>query len=46
MISEIEWMKTIDIGDNYLITSKIQTTESKSYNSLDALMPDEEVYDF
>jgi UDP-N-acetylglucosamine 4,6-dehydratase len=46
MISEIEWMKTIDIGDNYLITNKIQTTESKSYNSLDALMPDEEVYDF
>ena len=46
MISEIEWMRTIDVGENYLITNKIQTTESKSYNSLDALMPDEEVYEF
>jgi len=46
MISEIEWMRTIDVGDNYLITNKIQTTESKSYNSLDELMPDGEVYEF
>tara|TARA_R110000737_G_scaffold289029_1_gene295637 strand:- start:945 stop:1913 length:969 start_codon:yes stop_codon:yes gene_type:complete len=46
MISEIEWMRTIDVGNNYLITNKIQTTQSKSYNSLDALMPDEEVYEF
>ena len=46
MISEIEWMRTIDVGENYLITNKIQTTESKSYNSHDALMPDEDVYEF
>ena len=46
MISEIEWMRTIDDGENYLITNKIQTTESKSYNSYDALMPDEDVYEF
>ena len=46
MISEIEWMRTIDVGENYLITNKIQTTESKSYNSFDALMPDKDVYKF
>jgi len=46
MISEIEWMRTVDAGENYLITNKIQTTESKSYNSYDALMPDEDVYEF
>ena len=46
MISEIEWMRTVDVGENYLITNKIQTTESKSYNSFDALMPDKDVYGF
>jgi FlaA1/EpsC-like NDP-sugar epimerase len=46
MISEIEWMRTVDVGENYLITNKIQTTESKSYNSHDALMPNEDVYEF
>jgi UDP-N-acetylglucosamine 4,6-dehydratase len=46
MISDIEWMRTKDGGENYLITDEIITSESKSYNSLDSLMPDEEVYDF
>ena len=46
MISEVEWMRTVDVGDNYLITDNIVTSESKSYNSFDALMPDEEVYEF
>lgn len=46
MISDIEWMRTVDAGDNYLITDKIINSESKSYNSFDSLMPDEEVYEF
>jgi UDP-glucose 4-epimerase len=46
MISDIEWMRTVDAGENYLITDKIINSESKSYNSLDSLMPDEEVYEF
>lgn len=46
MISEVEWMRTIDIGENYLITDNIITDESKSYNSLDSVMPDEQVYEF
>ena len=46
MISDIEWMRTVDAGDNYLITDKIINSESKSYNSFDSLMPDEGVYEF
>lgn len=46
MISDIEWMRTVDAGENYLITDDIVTSESKSYNSFDSLMPDEDVYDF
>jgi FlaA1/EpsC-like NDP-sugar epimerase len=46
MISEVEWMRTLDWGDNYLITDDIVTTESKSYNSFDALMDDYKVYEF
>lgn len=46
MISETEWMRTIDLGENYLITDNIINTESKSYNSLDSVMPDEDVYEF
>ena len=46
MISDIEWMRTIDTGENYLITNDIVKTESKSYNSYDSLMDDSLVYDF
>jgi FlaA1/EpsC-like NDP-sugar epimerase len=46
MISDIEWMRTIDAGENYLITDNVLNTESKSYNSFDSLMNDEDVYDF
>ena len=46
MISEVEWMRTTDVGENYLITDNIITDESKSYNSLDSVMPDEQVYEF
>ena len=46
MISDIEWMRTIDAGDNFLITENIVRTESKSYNSLDSIMDDNNVYDF
>jgi UDP-N-acetylglucosamine 4,6-dehydratase/5-epimerase len=46
MISEVEWMRTIDLGENYLITDDIVNSESKSYNSLDSVMPDDEVYMF
>lgn len=46
MISDIEWMRTVDAGENYLITDDIINSESKSYNSFDSLMPDEEVYEF
>lgn len=46
MISDVEWMRTVDGGENYLITDKFVTQESKSYNSLDSLMPNEEVYEF
>lgn len=46
MISEAEWMRTIDVGKNYLITDNIVTEESKSYNSLDSVMPDKNVYSF
>ena len=46
MISEVEWMRTIDLGENYLITDDIINSESKSYNSLGSVMPDDEVYGF
>jgi len=46
MISDIEWMRTIDAGENYLITDKIVSNEIKSYNSLDSLMDDDKVYKF
>ena len=46
MISDVEWMRTIDAGENYLITDKIVTNETKSYNSYDSLMEDRYVYEF
>lgn len=46
MISDVEWMRTIDLGENYLITDNIINSESKSYNSFDSVMPDDEVYGF
>lgn len=46
MISDIEWMRTKDGGENYLITDDIITNESKSYNSYDSLMDDNKVYEF
>jgi nucleoside-diphosphate-sugar epimerase len=45
MISAEEWMRTKEYK-NYLISDDILTPESKSYNSLDSIMPGEEVYDF
>jgi len=46
MISDIEWVRTIDAGENYLITDKIITDVLKSYNSFDSLMSDDKVYSF
>jgi len=46
MISDIEWMRTKDGGENYLITDEIISPESKSYNSYDSLMDDDKVYEF
>ena len=47
MISDIESMRAIEYTDNFLITDKIISTKSPaSYNSYDALMPDEQVYEF
>jgi len=46
MISDEEWMRTIDLGENYIITNNIVTKESKSYNSYDNLMDDDKVYEF
>jgi len=46
MISDIEWARTVDCGDNYLITDKFIADEFKSYNSLDSLMGDDKVYAF
>ncbi len=45
MISTEEWMRTEEY-ENYLISDENTTTESKSYNSLDSVMPGEEVYNF
>jgi UDP-N-acetylglucosamine 4,6-dehydratase len=45
MISAEEWMRTEEY-ENYLISDEIVTSENKSYNSLDSVMPGEEVYDF
>lgn len=46
MISDIEWMRTVDAGENYLITDSIINDETTSYNSLDSLMDDDKVYKF
>jgi FlaA1/EpsC-like NDP-sugar epimerase len=46
MISAEEWMRTEDCGKNFMITDNIIRSEAKSYNSLDALMPSDEVYNF
>jgi UDP-N-acetylglucosamine 4,6-dehydratase/5-epimerase len=45
MISAEEWMRTIEMK-NFLITDEIVTDECISYNSFDALMPEEDVYEF
>lgn len=45
MISSEEWMRTQEY-ENYLIGDDLITSETKSYNSLDSIMPGEEVYDF
>ena len=46
MISDIEWMRTVDAGENYLITDTIISDNCDSYNSLDSLIPDSAVYEF
>ena len=46
MISDVEWMRTIDMGENYLISENIINNESKSYNSLESKMDKEDVYEF
>jgi UDP-glucose 4-epimerase len=46
MISDIEWTRTVDAGENYLITDTIISGELKSYNSFDSLMGDDKVYSF
>lgn len=46
MISDIEWVRTIDAGENYLITDNIVTDKYKSYNSFNSLMNDNEVHSF
>lgn len=46
MISEEEWMRTIDSGENYLISDNIVRSDSVSYNSKDSLMDDGLVYEF
>lgn len=46
MISQEEWMRTVEFNDNFLITDKILRQDRKSYNSLDACMPNENVYKF
>jgi hypothetical protein len=38
-------MRTIEMK-NFLITDEIVTDECISYNSFDALMPEEDVYEF
>ena len=45
MISNEEWMRTIEY-ENYLIGDEIVIDEIKSYNSLDSVMPESEVYDY
>jgi len=45
MISSEEWMRTEEY-ENYLISDEIIKPENKSYNSLDSVMPSEEVYNF
>ena len=46
MISDIEWARTKDGGENYLITDEIITSDFKSYNSFDSLMSDDDIYNF
>ncbi len=46
MISDIEWMRTVDAGENYLITDEFVNNETTSYNSFDSLMDDDKVYEF
>lgn len=46
MISEEEWMRTIELENFYLITDQILKSEAKSYNSLDSLMPKTKVHSF
>jgi FlaA1/EpsC-like NDP-sugar epimerase len=46
MISDTEWMKTLDEGDNYLITDTILNSETKSFNSENSLMSDSLVFEF
>ena len=46
LISDVEWMRTVELKENYLITDNIIKTESKSYNSLISVMPDGDMYKF
>jgi FlaA1/EpsC-like NDP-sugar epimerase len=46
MISDVEWMRTIDMGENYLITDNIINNEPNSYNSFDSKMNKTDVYEF
>jgi FlaA1/EpsC-like NDP-sugar epimerase len=47
MISEEEWMRSLEFNDNFLITDRIQRhNERHSYNSLATCMPKKNVYKF
>ncbi len=46
MISETEWMRTLEFENNYLITEKYNNKDHHSYNSKVSMMPKQEVYKF
>lgn len=46
MISETEWMRTLEFENNYLITEKYNNKNHHSYNSKVSMMPKQEVYRF
>lgn len=46
MISESEWMRTIDCGENYIITNNITNNEEKSYNSKSSVVDENIVYEY
>ena len=46
LISDIEWARTIDSGEHYLITDNVIINEFKSYNSFDSLVESGKAYLF